>query len=170
MPAPRTWRISVSGSASRSRPWNNTRPPVIFPGSWRRIIENAVTDLPLPDSPTSPSVSPLRTSNDTSLTATTGAVFDSKTVRRFSTLRTVSDTLIHADFAVFAEHAAQSIRDLAHRRPGFDGRDDRRHEIVAGGRRRSHRVERGVPGAVIASRPHLLHPLHLLRFELRIDL
>ena len=35
------------------------------------MIENAVTDLPLPDSPTSPSVSPLRISNDTSLTATT---------------------------------------------------------------------------------------------------
>ena len=33
------------------------------------MIENAVTDLPLPDSPTRPSVSPLRISNDTSLTA-----------------------------------------------------------------------------------------------------
>ena len=34
-----------------------------------RMIEKAVTDLPLPDSPTRPSVSPLRTSNDTSSTA-----------------------------------------------------------------------------------------------------
>ena len=37
------------------------------------MIENAVTDLPLPDSPTRPSVSPLRISNDTSFTATTRA-------------------------------------------------------------------------------------------------
>jgi len=52
-------RISRSVSVSRSRPWNVTLPPVIRPGGCsRRRIENAVTDLPLPDSPTRPSVSP----------------------------------------------------------------------------------------------------------------
>src|SRR5687767_11724710 len=64
------------------------------PGSWtRRMIENAVTDLPLPDSPTRPSVSPLRISNDTSLTATTGP----NTVRRFSTLSNGSNGLLTVD-------------------------------------------------------------------------
>ena len=57
-----------------------------WPGSCTsRMIENAVTDLPLPDSPTRPSVSPLWISNDTSFTATTGAGLASNTVRKFST-------------------------------------------------------------------------------------
>ncbi len=61
---PRTRRIPAGGSASRSRPWKITRPSTIFPagsGTSRRI-ESAVTLLPLPDSPTSASVSPARTS------------------------------------------------------------------------------------------------------------
>jgi len=36
------------------------------------MIDRAVTDLPLPDSPTSPSVSPAASSKLTSLTAATG--------------------------------------------------------------------------------------------------
>ena len=86
MPAPRTLRISGSGNCARSRPWNSTRPPATRPGGCSRpMIEKAVTDLPLPDSPTSPSVSPLRISNDTSLTATTGRGLTSNTVVRPST-------------------------------------------------------------------------------------
>ena len=56
---PRIWRISSLSSPYssmfRSFPFNETSPPVIFPGreiSWRILI--MVTDFPLPDSPTIP--------------------------------------------------------------------------------------------------------------------
>jgi hypothetical protein len=62
-------------------------PPAIRPGGWTsRMIERAVTDLPLPDSPTSPSVSPARTSKLTSSTAFTRPAGTSKTVVRPSTI------------------------------------------------------------------------------------
>ena len=55
MPAPRTAHISRLRRASRSRPWKSTRPPVMRPaGGSSRSTEKAVTDLPLPDSPTRP--------------------------------------------------------------------------------------------------------------------
>ena len=41
-----------------SRPSKTTRPPV---GSSRRITQRAIVDLPQPDSPTTPRVSPSRT-------------------------------------------------------------------------------------------------------------
>ena len=75
MPAPRTCAHLLFGKRQQVA-CPGTRPGRrrCGPGSCTsRMIENAVTDLPLPDSPTSPSVSPLRISNDTSLTATTGA-------------------------------------------------------------------------------------------------
>ncbi len=81
MPAPRTAHISRSESESRSRPWNTTRPEATRPGDGTsRRIENAVTDLPEPDSPTRPSVSPRRSSNETSSTATNGVAPVSNTV------------------------------------------------------------------------------------------
>ena len=85
--APRTWRMSRSLRSSRSRPLKRSRPELMRPGGWtRRMIENAVTDLPLPDSPTSPSVSPERISKLTSSTAGTEPDGVSKTVVRPSTL------------------------------------------------------------------------------------
>ena len=53
-------RISRSESASRSRPWKRIAPPTIRPGGdgTSRRIDSAVTLLPQPDSPTSPSGSP----------------------------------------------------------------------------------------------------------------
>jgi hypothetical protein len=53
-------------------------------------IEEAVTDLPEPLSPTIPSVSPLRRSNDTSFTATTSPSGVWNTTERFLTDRTTS--------------------------------------------------------------------------------
>ena len=52
------------------------RPPTMRPGGWAtsRRIDSAVTLLPLPDSPTTASVSPALTSNDTPSTARTTAV------------------------------------------------------------------------------------------------
>ena len=51
--APRTSRIWRSPSVSRSLLLNTMRPDAMRPGGWTsRRMENAVTDLPLPDSPT----------------------------------------------------------------------------------------------------------------------
>src|SRR5687767_14175171 len=72
MRAPRTLRISFSGSWTRSEPSNRIRPPTTRPGgSTRPRIEKPVTVLPQPDSPTRPSTSPGRTSKLTPSTART---------------------------------------------------------------------------------------------------
>jgi hypothetical protein len=51
-----------------------------------RMIDMAVTLLPLPDSPTSPSTLPCGMTNDTSSTALTTPASVKKWVRRFSTV------------------------------------------------------------------------------------
>src|SRR5437867_3848760 len=73
MASPRILRISGSGSSSRSRPSKITRPPTVCPGgdAIRRRIDSDVTLLPQPDSPTTASVSPRSTENDTPSTART---------------------------------------------------------------------------------------------------
>src|SRR5262245_32379191 len=70
---PRIRRISSSESVRRSRPLNTIWPPTIWPAgaATRRITERALTDLPHPDSPTSATVSPARTSHETPSTART---------------------------------------------------------------------------------------------------
>ena len=57
---PRMRSISGSLSSSRSRPSKRIAPPTMRPGglATRRRIDSAVTLLPQPDSPTTPSVSP----------------------------------------------------------------------------------------------------------------
>src|SRR5271157_101164 len=64
-------RIADSLSFSKSVPSNRTSPETISPGGdgIRRIMERAVTLLPQPDSPTSPRVSPCRTSRSSPSTA-----------------------------------------------------------------------------------------------------
>src|SRR6185436_4418861 len=64
---PRSERLS---SVVTFLPWKETSPEV---GSIRRRIVRPVVDLPQPDSPTRPSVSPGRMSNETSSTACTRA-------------------------------------------------------------------------------------------------
>src|SRR5262245_41969280 len=86
--APRTFCIARSSSVIRSRPLNRIRPPAIRPGRWtRRRIDSAVTDFPLPDSPTRQSVSPLSTWKLTSMTAGAVHAGRSNTVLRRSTAR-----------------------------------------------------------------------------------
>ena len=57
---PRSLRMSSTLSLRRSIPSNMIEPATILPGGsgTRRAIDRAVTLLPQPDSPTSPSVSP----------------------------------------------------------------------------------------------------------------
>ncbi len=171
IPAPRTAHISRSEMASRSWPWKNTLPAAIRPGACtRRISENAVTDLPLPDSPTSPSVSPLRMSNDTSLTATSGAEPTSNTVVSPCTESSGSPSRapwappapsdaegrrasVNGGLAEFAEHAPHGIRNLAHGRVGLHRGDDRRHEIVATLGGGLNRIERRAPCRRRSRRP-----------------
>ena len=73
MSLPRTSRISVSLSASNSRPSSRTSPATIRPGGLgiSRMMDSAVMLLPQPDSPTTAKVSPRPTEKDTSLTAVT---------------------------------------------------------------------------------------------------
>ena len=65
--APLTFRISDSDFWSRFSPCSRISPSSIFPGGSgiRRMRERAVTDLPEPVSPTSPSVSPSMISRST---------------------------------------------------------------------------------------------------------
>ena len=73
--APRTRRISGSDSASRSRPLKRDagRQLSVPARCTSRMIDIAVTDLPLPDSPTRPSVSPAAISKLTSIHRRGGA-------------------------------------------------------------------------------------------------
>ena len=84
---PRMARISRGVASSRLRPRNHTVPPTMRPGGWatRRRIDSAVTLLPLPDSPTTASVCPACTSNDTPSTARTTPLSAKKCVCRLST-------------------------------------------------------------------------------------
>ncbi len=69
MSSPRTRRISASESARTSRPFSSTRPPVrLASRGVRRMIDKALTLLPEPDSPTSATVSPGATENETPCT------------------------------------------------------------------------------------------------------
>src|ERR1043165_5420380 len=71
-------------------------PPVIFPGGFgiRRITEREVTDLPDPDSPTMPMVSPLDKVKEISLTALTVSSSVRNSVTKFFTSSKVSFAII----------------------------------------------------------------------------
>ena len=88
---PRNILISFSPSADSSVPSKYTRPDRNAFCGRRSGIALTVTDLPLPDSPTMPSTSPLCIENETPRTAKTSMRFPSrKTVKvteRFSTER-----------------------------------------------------------------------------------
>ena len=81
---PRMARISFSGNVTRSRPRNSIWPDSMRPGGGtRRRRESAVMLLPQPLSPTSPTVTPSGTSNETSSTALSVPVSVRKLVTRF---------------------------------------------------------------------------------------
>ena len=168
-------------------------PPAIRPGGRTSPSnDNAVTDFPLPDSPTSASVSPARITKLTARTASASRSPRSKTVvrrstcsmtgrsavslvnvtsslgvcltngltglpvrgarltrrdegtdRQYSTAEPrrqmgcparevsshVGDTPLESVLAMFTEHGAKRVGDLAHGGPGLDGGDDGRDQI-----------------------------------------
>src|ERR1700730_13735912 len=118
-------------------------PPTTFPGSGtRRRIESAVTDLPLPDSPTMPRVSPLLTSKLIPSTALTVPEEVKKCVFRSSTWRSGASVLPpHA----WVEGVAQTVAEGVQRdqRQRERERGDQRHvrrdlqRLVAFGRHRA---------------------------------
>jgi hypothetical protein len=91
----RIGRISARESLVMSRPSNSTFPPV---GSSSRMMHRAIVDLPQPDSPTTPRVSPRLTVKVTPSTAFTEAIcfwkmiprVTGKCFSRFSTTRSSS--------------------------------------------------------------------------------
>ena len=91
---PRTRRISSSPSLSRSRPLKRIWPPTMRPAgaATSRMMLSALTDLPHPDSPTSATVSPSRTSHDTPSTARTTPPRVAKCVWRLRTSKSVPTT------------------------------------------------------------------------------
>src|SRR5579863_175493 len=79
-------RISASLFACRSSPSKKIRSAVtVALRARRRITESAVTDLPEPDSPTMPSVSPASSLNESPLTAVTRPSSVRNVVRRLPT-------------------------------------------------------------------------------------
>src|SRR5437762_6268287 len=73
---------------TRFWPWKTTRPPVIPAGGLSsRAIANSMVDLPQPDSPTTPTNSPLCTSRSTPETAWTAPRGVAYSTRRSRTSR-----------------------------------------------------------------------------------
>ena len=70
-PLPRTERSSRSGAPIISRPPYETLPDTRAEAGSRETVESALTDFPEPLSPTSATVSPRSTENDTPRTAGT---------------------------------------------------------------------------------------------------
>ena len=88
-PGPTCGRVRT-GSAARGPP-RRTEPPVTaMPSGSRPITDSAVSDLPLPLSPTKATVSPARTSKDTPRTTGVRRPPDRISVRRSRTARTTS--------------------------------------------------------------------------------
>src|SRR5262245_8098014 len=109
----RSARSERLSSAVTLRPWKLTSPDV---GSISRRIERPVVDLPQPDSPTRPSVSPAMMSNDTSSTAWTRA-----TSRENSPPRIGKYFLRFLTFSKASGMAGPSVEEAGHlvARPDF---------------------------------------------------
>src|SRR6476660_3802393 len=120
MRAPRTRRISSSGSASRSAPAKVILPVVRACGGSNRIMARDVADFPDPDSPTSPNVPDSGMEKLTSRTAATSPVCVAKLTFRCATWRR-EDT--RSSFDSVKEKSVMSLRlraDLVRRDPSFN--------------------------------------------------
>src|SRR5258708_3477748 len=89
MRLPRILRIASGGRLSMRSPRNSTSPDAIRPGgSISPITAVPVIDLPAPDSPTTPRISPGAISNDTSSIAVSVPRRVGNSTLRLRTLRT----------------------------------------------------------------------------------
>ncbi len=96
---PRSARIASIGSVVSSWPSKQIEPPTMRPvsGAISRRIDSAVTDLPQPDSPTMPSVSPAARSKEMPSTARTMPSAVKKWVSRSRTCSRVTGASPVAD-------------------------------------------------------------------------
>src|SRR3954463_100789 len=91
MRLPRTRRISSGGRLSMRSPESWISPPAMRPGrSISPMTASPVTDLPAPDSPTTPSTSPLAMSKETLSIARSVPRREANSTRRLRTERTGS--------------------------------------------------------------------------------
>src|SRR5256884_7018804 len=118
---PRISRISYSLSLVRSWPLNITLPLTILPGRCKRMTLRAVTDLPQPDSPTMPSVSPGVRSKETPSTAFTVPSLVEKTVCRSRTSRSGCVTALGLQSRV--EGVADGVAEDVRGEHGYEDRD-----------------------------------------------
>ena len=117
-------------------------------GCTSRMIDSAVTDLPLPDSPTRPSVSPARISKLTSSTAGDRSgrrVEDGRQVLDAQERFRVVESARRLSTVYSPKTRAHRVGDFADRRARLDGGDDRRHEIAAVARGLADGGERRAP-------------------------
>src|SRR5690348_15342447 len=129
---PRTSRISSSVFLVRSWPLNTTLPPTILPGRCSRMMLSAVTDLPHPDSPTMPRVSPGFSSKETPSTALTMPSLVLKTVRRSLTSRSggLTRSSLQARIECVPDCVAEDVR-RQHRDEDHDaGEEDQPGRVV----------------------------------------
>src|SRR5437764_2769993 len=107
---PRKARIRCSGAPTSSSPSSRIEPATMRPGaSTRPRMEQAVTDLPDPDSPTRPRTSPPATAALTPSTALMTPARVKKCVRRFSMASTGAGMALA--FEARIHHVLQLIAD-----------------------------------------------------------
>src|SRR5438105_4479087 len=135
---PRISRISYSLIRVRSWPLNITLPPTMRPGRCNLMMLIAVTDLPHPDSPTMPSVSPGWSSNETPSTALTTPSLVEKTVCRSWTSSRACVTRasgLQPGVEGIADSIAEDVRGEHGQEDGDPGKGDeesRAEEITLG--------------------------------------
>src|SRR5688572_3893099 len=140
-------------------------PPWILPGGGTsRISDSAVTDLPLPDSPTRHNVSPDATVKLTLFTAGAKRPPMSKPA-----VRPLTESSSDVNLFVFTKDGAHRVGDLSQSGACFDSGDDRRDEIAAVARCRRDAVDRALPLSLAAAAANGAHALDLTRFDFRID-
>src|SRR5579864_8552244 len=128
--------IAISVTFVRSWPLNRTLPPTILPGRCSRMMLSAVTDLPQPDSPTMPSVSPGFSSKETPSTALTMPSLVAKTVcRSWTSSRGAANwtSLLQARVEGVAGGVAEQVRGEhgdEDRHAGDDHEVDRVEEVA----------------------------------------
>src|SRR5215471_8860778 len=128
MPAPRICCSSLSGARTRSRPLNRIRPAVMTPLRPRyRMSDMASVDLPQPDSPTRPTLSPALISIEKLEIAGTTLPLD-----LYSTVRPLivsSGSVIEGELAqpIRQQIEAEDERDDCEARQQCHVRPDRNH-------------------------------------------
>src|SRR3954451_13449103 len=138
---PRMRRSAAGGRLSMRLPSNRMRPPATWPGgSSRPMMAAPVSDLPAPDSPTTPSTSPSPMVNEMPSTAVTVPRRPAKAMRRSSTSSNGrpaepdaaargSDTVPPGDRAVDAQPGIDRVIEQVDDQVDEDEEEGDEHEV-----------------------------------------